>query len=147
MKKNTKYLTIFVLALCIVINYGCPSIFGYNIIGTWSVAATYALGGTDNWTVSFVGDKKSGTVTLSGYGTSLTGTFEVDGKNIDFDVSASDGIISFAGTISNNEEMNGTGTVLFYSDASGFLSNLMKRHARTAAQSVSFAFDWVGTKN
>ncbi len=40
MKKSTKYLVITALILTIVINYGCPGIFGYNIVGTWSVTAT-----------------------------------------------------------------------------------------------------------
>jgi hypothetical protein len=96
MKKNTKYLAIAALVLSIVINYGCPGIFGYNVVGTWAVTATYDVGGTENWTISFAGDKKTGTVTLTGGGDSITGTYSVDGKNIDFEVSASDGIISFA---------------------------------------------------
>ena len=146
MKKNTKYLAIVALVLSIVINYGCPGIFGYNIVGTWSFEATYDVGGTDNWTISFGGDKKTGTVTLTGNGASITGTYAVNGKNIDFEVSEVDGIISFAGTFSSNKEMTGNGTLLFYADASSVISNMMKRQTRAAAQSESFAFNWIATK-
>ena len=146
MKKSTKYLAIFALVLSIVVNYGCPGIFGYNIVGTWSFTATYDVGGTDNWAVSFGGDKQTGIVTLTGDGASITGTYAVDGKNIDFEVSEVDGIISFTGTFTSNKEMTGTGSLLFYADASSVLSNMMKRQARAAAQSESYAFDWIATK-
>jgi hypothetical protein len=146
MKKSTKYLAITALVLSIVINYGCPGFFGYNVVGTWSFTATYDVGGTENWTITFAGDKKTGAVTLTSNGDSITGTYMVNGKDIDFDVSASDGIITFAGTFDNNKEMSGFGTVLLYADASSVLSNMMRRQARAAALSESFAFDWIGIK-
>ncbi len=142
-----KYLAILALVLTIVINYGCPSLFGYNIVGVWMITGSYDVGGSDDWTVTFAGDKKSGSVTLTSGSNSISGTYEVDGKNADFEVSASDGVISFSGTFTNNKEMSGTGTVLFYSSASSVLSKMMKRQAKAAAQSESYSFDWVGTKN
>jgi len=146
MKKSTKSIAIFALVLTIVINYGCPGFFGYNIVGTWSFTITYDVGGTENWTITFAGDKKTGTVTLTSDGSSIPGTYAVDGKNIDFEVSASDGIIIFTGTFTNNKEMSGNGTLLYFADVSSVLSNMMKRQTRAAVQSESYAFDWVGTK-
>jgi len=146
MKMSTKSMVILALVLSIVINYGCPGFFGYNIVGTWSVTATYDEGGTDNWTVSFGGDRKTGTVTLTSNGASITGTYAINGKSIDFEVSEVDGIISFTGTFSSNKEMTGTGSLLFYADTSSVLSNMMKRQARAAAPSESYAFEWIGTK-
>lgn len=139
-------MAIFVLVLSIVISFGCPGFFGYNIVGTWSVTATYDVGGTENWTITFAGDRQTGTVTLTSEGTSITGTYAVDRKNFDFEVSASDGIISFTGTFTNNKEMSGTGNVLIFADASSVLSKMMRRQARASAQSESYAFDWLGTK-
>lgn len=139
-------MAIFALAVSIMINYGCPSVFGYNIVGTWRVTATYDVGGTEDWTISFAGDKKTGTVTLTSDGVSLTGTYRVDGKNVDFEVNASDGIITFTGTFTNNKEMSGTGTLLFFADVSSVLRNMMKRQARAAAQSESWTFTWIGIK-
>lgn len=146
MKKRTKYLPIFALAVSIMINYGCPSVFGYNIVGTWSVSVTYDVGGTEDYTISFAGDKKTGTTTLTSDGVSISGTYAVDGKNIDIEVNASDGIITFTGTFTNNKEMSGNGTLLFFADASSVLRNMMKRQARAAAQSESWTFTWIGTK-
>jgi hypothetical protein len=135
MKKSTKYLAIAALALSIVISYGCPGIFGYNIVGSWSIAAIYDAGGTDNWSVTFTGN-----------GATITGTYSVNGKNMDFEVTAVDGMISFSGTFSTNKKMSGTGTLLLYADASSVLSSMMNRKTRAAAQSESYAFDWTGTK-
>lgn len=147
MKKSTKFIAILALVLSIVINYGCPGIFGYNIVGTWSVRATFGVDDTENYIISFAGDRKTGTVTWTAFGYSLTGTYAIDGKNIDFEVSSSDELQTFTGTFSNNKEMSGTGVWLVYGDAASVLSNTMRRQARAVAKSDSFAFNWVGTRN
>lgn len=147
MKKSTKYLAIFALVLTIVINYGCPGVFGYNIVGTWSILATFGVNDTEDYIVSFAGDKKTGTVTWTGFGYSLTGTYAVDGKNIDFEVSSSEELQTFTGTFTGNKEMSGNGVWLVYGNASSPMSNRMRRHARAAGQSESYSFDWVGTRN
>ena len=146
MKKSTKYLAITALILSIVINYGCPGIFGYNVVGTWSVTATFGVEDTEDYTISFAGDKKSGTVTWTAFGYSLSGTYAVNGKNIDFDVGDSTELQTFSGTFANNKEMSGNGTWLLYGDASSDSRNIKRRQTRIAAQSASYAFDWVGTK-
>lgn len=144
MKKSTKYLAITALILSIVINYGCPGIFGYNVVGTWSVTATFGVEDTEDYTISFAGDKKSGTVTWTAFGYSLTGTYAVNGKNIDFEVGDANELQSFSGTFTNNKEMSGTGVLLFYGDASPDLRNMKRRQARSAAQSETHMFDWFG---
>ncbi len=146
MKKSTKTMAIFAIVLSIVINYGCPGFFGYNIVGTWKVIATFTPGGgTKIWTIIFAGDKKTGSLTLNGGGWSSTGTYTVKGKNIDFEASESIGMISFSGTINNNEEMSGSGTIIYNVATSSVLNNIMRKQASAATQSESVAFDWVGT--
>ena len=149
MKKSTKYMAIMALFLSIVINYGCPGIFGYNVVGTWSVTATYDLDNeTEDYTITFVGDKKSGTVTWTAFGYSLTGTYSVSGKNIDFEVGDSVELQSFSGTFNKKDEMSGTGTLLWYSDAAPEARKMKRMQRRMAsAQSESFTFTWIGYKN
>ncbi len=147
MKKSTKHLAIFALVLAIVINYGCSGLFGYNIVGTWSILATFGVNDTEDYIISFAGDKKTGTVTWTAFGYSLTGTYAIDGKNIDFEVSNSDELQTFEGTFTDNKEMSGNGVWLVYGNASPSQNNRMRRHAREAGQSESYAFDWVGTRN
>ncbi len=147
MKKGTKYLAIFALVLTIVINYGCPGVFGYNIVGTWSILATFGVDDTEDYIISFAGDKKIGTATWTAFDYSLTGTYAVDGKNIDFEVSSSDELQTFTGSFTGNKEMSGTGVWLVYGNASSRMSNRMRRHAKAEGQSQSYTFDWVGTRN
>ncbi|MFC2160071.1 hypothetical protein ACFLRX_00300 [Acidobacteriota bacterium] len=149
MKKNTKYLFIMALILSIVVNYGCPALFGYNVVGTWSITATYGEDTIEDYTVSFAGDKKTGTVTwtYAGYGT-LTGTYSVNGKNITFEVGDAIELDSYSGTFRNNKEMSGTGTLLWYSDAAPGVRKMKRLQSRVAtALSESEPFTWVGFKN
>jgi hypothetical protein len=145
MKKNLKYLALVGLVLAFLIHYGCPAFFGYNITGVWAIFATYTQGGNDDWTVSFDGDRKSGSCTLSGGGTTITGTYQVNGKDVDFEVSASDGLIIFQGTFTDRNSMGGDGTLLLYSPESP-LAKLLGRQARSNALSESWTFVWTGDK-
>jgi hypothetical protein len=54
----------------------------YNIVGTWSEADTIVSGTT---TITFSGDKKSGTLSMLEY--SDTGTYTVDSKTVHFESS------------------------------------------------------------
>jgi len=149
MKKSTKYLAIMALFLSIVINYGCPGIFGYNVVGTWSVTATFDIDNeTEDYTISFAGDKKSGTVTWTAFGYSLSGTYSVNGKNITFEVGDEWELDSFTGTFNKKDEMSGTGTLLWYSDASPDARKMKRMQTRmTNAQSESYTFTWIGFRN
>lgn len=147
MKKSTKFGVGLALLISIFINYGCPGLFGYNIVGTWAAVASFLDGGTGNWTISFAGDKKTGTVNFTDGQNTLDGTYSVDGKNIDFDVSASDGIITFVGTFQKKDEMSGSGTLILYSENSTLFQKIVKRQAKAAAQSDSYAFDWTATRH
>ena len=146
MKKNLKYLALAGLVLASLIHYGCPAIFGYNITGVWAIFASYTLGGSDNWTVSFDGDRKSGICTLTGNGGSITGTYQVNGKDVDFEVSAFDGLIIFQGTFTGRNSMGGDGTLIIYSPDSP-LAKILGRQARSHSLSVSETFVWTGDKN
>ncbi len=147
MKKSTKAIAIFALVLTIVINYGCPGLFGYNLVGTWSVRATFGVDDIEDYIMSFAGDKKTGTVTWTAFNYSLTGTYSVNGKNVDFEVSSSEELQTFTGTFTNNKEMSGTGVWLIYGDVASVLSKTMRRQARAVTKSDSFPFEWVGTRN
>jgi hypothetical protein len=147
MKKSTKYLAIAALVLSIVVNYGCPGIFGYNVVGTWTVSATFADNDTESYTITFAGDKKAGTVTWTAYGYSLTGTYAVNGKNINFEVGDSEELDSFSGVFDKKDEMHGTGTLLWYSDASPDARKMKRKQTRAAALSESYTFTWIGFKN
>ena len=147
MKKSIKYLAITALILSIVINYGCPGLFGYNIVGTWTITATFT-DAVEDYTVSFAGDKKTGTVTwtFAGWGT-LTGTYTVNGKSITFEVGDSIELDSYSGTFTKKDEMSGTGTLLWYSDAAPNARQMKRMQTRKAnAQSETQNFTWIGTK-
>ncbi len=82
---------------------------GYDITGTWqsNVHST-----TINWdyTIShtFTGKKKSGTVLESGF-CGETGTYTVDGKNVNFTITWSSGNAGvFTGTFIDKDTMSGT---------------------------------------
>ncbi len=141
-----KILAVFAVVLTILINYGCPAIFGYNIVGTWSVTATFGPDDTEDYTMSFAGDKKAGTVTWTAFGYSLTGTYSVSGKNVTFEVSDADESQTFSGTFDKKDEMSGTGTLTFYFvDPPSDVRKMKRRQARTAAD-LSYDYTWVGLK-
>ncbi len=145
MKKSVRYLAITALILSIVINYGCPGIFGYNIVGTWSVTATFGPGDTEDYTMSFAGDKKTGTVTWTAFGYSLTGTYTVSGKNVDFEVSDSGEMETFTGVFDNKDTMSGTGILTFFEAAASDFRKMKRRQARAVLED-SYNFTWTGTK-
>lgn len=147
MKKSTKFLAFAALLACILINYGCPAIFGYNIVGSWNVTAAFDFDSyTEDYVMTFAGDRKTGTVTWEAFGYTLDGTYAVDGKNVDFDVSDAYEIQTFTGTFSNKDEMSGTGVWLVYGDAPADLNRIMRRQARAAAASESYSFTWTAAR-
>ena len=113
MKNNTKPIAIFAIVLSIMINCGCPGLLEYDIRGIWSIMAAFSVNDTKNWDISFTGDGTRGTVFLVAFDYRRSGTFVVDGKNIDIEVIGSGAIISFRGTITNNKYMTGNGTSFY----------------------------------
>ncbi|MGD2245979.1 MAG: hypothetical protein PVI11_05475 [Candidatus Aminicenantes bacterium] len=146
MEKKINDLALFGLVLAILINCGCPAIFGYNIIGNWWVTVAYTVGGEDSWDVTFSGDRNSGSCTLTGGGVTIAGTYTVTGKDVDIEFTASDGLIVFTGSFESRNAMSGNGTLLLYSPSSPLFSKLMNRQARSALKSESYPFTWYGEK-
>lgn len=109
MKKTTKILTIFLLAIGFSLFYSCT--VSYNVLGDWTITLSFPGGGVKTFTVIFSGQKKEGALTLYGGGWNATGTYEIDNKIIDFEVASAEGIIIFTGTMDSDNEMSGTGNI------------------------------------
>ena len=77
----------------------------------------------------------------------LTGTYTVNGKNIDFEIGDDLELQTFTGTFDGKDEMSGDGVYLIYGDASPqVLNNRMRRQARAVADSETWNFTWIGTR-
>ena len=109
MKKATRILAIFFLVIGFSLFYGCA--VPYNVLGVWTITLSFPGGGIKTFSVTFGGQIKEGSLTLSGGGWNATGTYEVDNKTIDFEVSSAEGIITFTGTMDSDNEMRGTATM------------------------------------
>jgi hypothetical protein len=78
----------------------------YDIVGTWTVSYNWELTPDGSTDIIFIGDKKSGTISL--YGSSM-GTYTVDGKNVTFVINST-AVATFVGVFSDKTHMNGTMT-------------------------------------
>jgi len=76
----------------------------YDIVGTWRITETI---NTTPFTTVFTGDKKSGTLTLTGY--IDTGTYTVSGKTVHFEFQATGYIYKFVfdGEFTDKNNMGG----------------------------------------
>ena len=77
----------------------------YDIMGTWDVNFT-GVSGLSSFTIIFSGARKTGTWTLSGW--TDTGSYTVDGKNVQFQFSGEDWI--WIGTFTGKDTMSGNHT-------------------------------------
>ena len=82
----------------------------YDIVGVWIVNYTWDTGGSGSTTITFSGDKKSGTFTTASY----NGTYSVDGKNAQWTYSSG---TKYTGTFKDKQNMSGT--MLSYSGDPG----------------------------
>jgi hypothetical protein len=76
----------------------------YDIRGDWNVIRT-AAGSSINFTVTFSGEKASGTFEADQYGTLLNGTYTVDGKNVEWIFESSS---NYTGTFTDKDAMSGS---------------------------------------
>jgi hypothetical protein len=74
----------------------------YDITGQWTLSWNYPGSNTGSNTITFTGDKKSGTFAISTTG----GTYTVDGKNVTWVYS--NGQTTYTGTFSDKTHMSGT---------------------------------------
>ncbi len=74
----------------------------YDITGSWQMTFTWQGDFPGTVTLTFTGDKKSGTFVSS---SSSTGTYKVDGKNVEWTYS---GGTKYSGTFSDKKTMSGT---------------------------------------
>ena len=76
----------------------------FNVLGTWTLDEAYANQAAFTVTVTFSGDAASGTVVDSDGG---TGTYTVDGDDINFTLVFPDITYEYVGTFSDDENMSG----------------------------------------
>jgi hypothetical protein len=77
---------------------------GYDITGTWTVYYTWQGDPEDDFSITFSGDKKSGTFTYLESGSTDHGTYVVDGKNVEWTFS---GGTKYTGAFSDKKNMSG----------------------------------------
>jgi hypothetical protein len=82
----------------------------YDITGDWTVNYTWDQGGSGSTTITFSGDKKSGTFITASY----NGTYTVDSKNVQWTYTSG---TKYTGTFSDKQNMSGT--ILSYSGSTG----------------------------
>ncbi len=78
----------------------------YDITGTWDIVFTYGMG-TEEFTASFIGTKKSGTWSFV-EDHIYNGTYTVDGKKFTTTIAASAMATQFFGEFTDKDTMSGT---------------------------------------
>jgi len=100
MKKKLMILLIATLFITMMFSTGCKKKF--DITGTWTINFTWASGLSGTGTMTFTGDKTSGTFT-NNYGGK--GTYTVDGNNAKWVYTSG---TTYTGTSSDDDHMSGT---------------------------------------
>ena len=100
MKKKLMILVVVALFMTMMFSTGCKKKF--DITGTWTVNGNWIAWVSFSGTITFSGDKKSGTFIDFG---NNTGTYTVDGKNVRWEYPSG---TFYTGTSSDDNVMSGT---------------------------------------
>jgi hypothetical protein len=76
MNRYIRLLPLSIVWCALLLSLGCPSYWGYNIVGSW-MADAIVEGELRTASLTFVGDKEAGTCTMTSEGEISTGTYTV----------------------------------------------------------------------
>jgi hypothetical protein len=116
------------IALCaLLLSLGCPSYWGYNIVGSWMVDA-FVEGELKTASLTYVGDKESGTCTMTTEGEFCSGTYTVSKEVVDFNLDSQEmTVITFEGTFEDKDKMSGAGVSDWGSGTEPFTWSAVRR--------------------
>ena len=109
MKSNIRLIPLSIALCALLLGLGCPSYWGYNIVGSWMTDAIVE-GELRTAFLTFVGNRESGTCTMTSEGDLYSGNYTVSKEVVNF-IFDSEGetVITFDGTFEDKDKMSGSG--------------------------------------
>lgn len=127
MKKKIGVLLLPLVFITTLLNVSCPSSWGYNIVGSWTLEAIVE-NEAKSGTLTFVGEKDSGTCTISIEGEFYSGVYSVLKEDVDFSFKFEGvTVIVIEGKFENKDKMSGTGTYDWGSDPGTFTWSAVRK--------------------
>jgi hypothetical protein len=125
--KHIRLLPLSIVLCALLFSLGCPSYWRYNIVGSWMVDA-FVEGELKTASLTFVGDKESGTCTMTAEGEFYSGTYSVSKDVVDFSLDSQGmTVITFEGTFEDRDKMSGSGVSDWGSGTDPFIWSAVRR--------------------